>query len=75
MLSDDFQGRILAFDEPAAGRYAGIVSRRERLGWTIGVADAQTAGICRATGATLATRNTDDLEETRTELINPWQLT
>jgi predicted nucleic acid-binding protein len=74
LLSDDFQGRILAFDEPAAGRYAEIVSRRERLGRTIGVADAQIAAICRAIGATLATRNTDDFEETGIELINPWKL-
>lgn len=74
LLSDDFQDRILAFDEPAAGRYAEIVSHRERLGRPIGVADAQIAAICRAIGATLATRNTDDFGETGIELINPWKL-
>ena len=74
LLSDDFQGRVLAFDEQAASRYAEIVSRRERLGRPIGVADAQIAAIFRATGATLATRNTDDFEETGIDLINPWKL-
>lgn len=74
LLSDDFQGRVLSFDERAAGRYADIVTGRERLGRPIGVADAQIAAICRAVGATLATRNTDDFEEAGIELINPWKL-
>lgn len=74
LLSNDFQSRVLAFDEQAASPYAEIVSRRERLGRTIGVADAQIAAICRAVGATLATRNTSDFEETGIDLINPWKL-
>jgi predicted nucleic acid-binding protein len=74
LLSDNFRGRVLAFDEPAASRYAEIVARRERLGRAIGVADGQIAAICRAIGATLATRNTDDFEETGIDLINPWKL-
>ena len=74
LLSDDFHGRVLAFDELAASRYAEIVAQRERLGRPIGVADAQIAAICRSVGAALATRNTDDFEETGVELINPWKL-
>lgn len=74
LLNDDFQGRVLSFGEPAARRYADIVSHRERLGRPIGVADAQIAAICRTVDATLATRNTDDFEETGIELVNPWKL-
>ena len=74
LLSDDFHGRVLSFDEHAAGRYADIVTDRERLGRPIGVADAQIAAICRTVDATLATRNTNDFEETGIELINPWKL-
>jgi toxin FitB len=74
LLNDDFQGRVLSFGEPAARRYAGIVSGREQLGRPIGVADAQIAAICRTVDATLATRNTDDFEETGIELVNPWKL-
>jgi predicted nucleic acid-binding protein len=74
LLDDDFQGRVLSFGQPAARRYADIVSHRERLGRPIGVADAQIAAICRAVDATLATRNTDDFEETGIELVNPWKL-
>jgi toxin FitB len=74
MLSDDFQGRVLAFDEVAAQRYADIVTARERLGRPIGMADAQIAAICRTADATLATRNTGDFGGTGVELIDPWSL-
>lgn len=72
--SEDFGGRVLPFDEPAASRYAEIVSHKERLGRRIGLADAQIAAICSAIGATLATRNTDEFGETGVQLINPWKL-
>jgi predicted nucleic acid-binding protein len=45
-----------------------------RIGRPIGVADAQIAAICRDSGATLATRNTPDFEETGVKLIDPWKL-
>ena len=74
LLSEDFQGRVLCYDEPAAHRYAGIVTSREQRGRPIGVADAQIAAICRTIGAALATRNIDDFEDTGIELINPWKM-
>jgi predicted nucleic acid-binding protein len=74
ILTEDFYGRILPFDERASVRYAEIVAGRERIGRPVGVADAQIAAICRDLGAILATRNTVDFEETGVELVNPWQL-
>ena len=74
LLSDDFQGRVLAFDDRAAPRYGDIVSGRDQLGRPIGIADAQIAAICLVLDAALATRNTADFEETGIELINPWLL-
>jgi hypothetical protein len=74
ILTEDFQGRVLPFDERASVRYAEIVADREPTGRPIGVADAQIAAICRDLGAILATRNTADFEETGIELINPWKL-
>jgi toxin FitB len=74
LLSDDFHGRVLSFDELAADRYAEIAARRERLGRAIGLADAQIAAICSAVDATLATRNIADFEETGIPLVNPWNL-
>jgi predicted nucleic acid-binding protein len=74
ILSEDFHGRVLPFDDRASVRYADIVAGRERIGRPIGVADAQIAAICRDVGAILATRNTADFEETGVELIDPWKL-
>jgi toxin FitB len=74
ILTEDFYGRVLPFDEGASVPYADIVTGRERIGRPIGVADAQIAAICRDLGAILATRNTADFEETGIELINPWKL-
>jgi toxin FitB len=74
ILAEDFQGRVLPFDERAAVRYADIVTGRERAGRPIGAADAQIAAICRDLGAILATRNPPDFEETGIELIDPWKL-
>jgi toxin FitB len=74
ILTEDFHGRVLPFDERASVPYADIVTGRKRIGKPIGVADAQIAAICRDSGAILATRNTADFEETGIELINPWKL-
>jgi predicted nucleic acid-binding protein len=74
ILTEDFYGRILPFDERSSVQYADIVTSRERIGRTIGVADAQIAAICRDLSAILATRNTADFVETGIELINPWEL-
>jgi toxin FitB len=71
ILTEDFHGRVLPFDERASLRYADVVTGREQIGRPIGVADAQIAAICRDLGATLATRNTADFEETGIELVNP----
>jgi predicted nucleic acid-binding protein len=74
ILTEDFYGRVLPFDERASVLYADIVTGRERIGRPIGVADAQIAAICRDLDAALATRNLPAFEETGIELINPWTL-
>lgn len=73
IVTEDFQGRVLPFDERASACYADIVTDREKIGRPIGVADAQIAAICRDLSAALATRNISDFEETGIELINPWK--
>ena len=74
MLAEDLAGRVEPFDARAADRYAVVVTRRERLGLPIGIADAQIAAICLARRCILATRNTKDFTDTDVELINPWEL-
>ena len=58
----EFHGRCLAFDEPAASRYAVLVSARMRAGRPISVEDAQIAAMALAGGFVLATRNVGDFE-------------
>ena len=64
--------RVPAFDSSAAEHYATILAAREHAGLPISMADAQIAAICRAHGASCATRNTKDFAQTGIELINPW---
>lgn len=72
LLNDALRGRIVPFDERAAGRYADVVTGREHAGRPIKGPDAQIAAICRELGAVLATRNTKDFKETGIGLVGPW---
>jgi len=67
-----FAEHVLAFDATAAMEYAEIVRERERIGAPIDGFDAQIAAICRLHGATLASRNTKDYQNTGIALIDPW---
>jgi predicted nucleic acid-binding protein len=67
-----FADDILAFDAAAAAIYAEIVDRRDRNGAPISGYDAQIAAICRAHGASLATRNVKDFTDVGIDLIDPW---
>jgi predicted nucleic acid-binding protein len=74
-LFDAFSDHVLAFNAPAAPRYAGIVSSREKRGMPIDGFDAQIASICRRHQATLATRNVKDFQHTGVDVIDPWHST
>ncbi len=65
-------GAVLPFDVDCAREYAEVRAQRRELGLATATADAQIAAICRAHGATLATRNAKDFVETGIALINPW---
>lgn len=64
---------VLPFDDLAADRYADVLVARESAGAPISTADAQIAAICRAHGATCATRNVKDFAHTGVELVDPWR--
>jgi predicted nucleic acid-binding protein len=68
-----FAEHVLAFDADAAGLYGTIVSDREGGGAPIDGFDAQIAAICRRHGATLATRNVKDFEQTGVDVVDPWR--
>ena len=72
MLSEDFAGRILAFDLEAAVIYAELAAGGEAKGRPLAMAEGQIAAICLAQGAKLATRNLKHFEGLGLVLVNPW---
>lgn len=72
MIDQDFAGRILPFDSPAARSYAEIVAARRSAGKPIMDADCQIGAIVRSCGMAIATRNVEDFEDCGIDVINPW---
>jgi predicted nucleic acid-binding protein len=68
VFADDFEGRVLPFDEAAAVHYAEIVAARRREGRPI----ETIAATARVAGAGLATRG--DFAGCGLTLVNPWEV-
>ncbi len=73
MFAEDFEGRVLNFDQPSAAAYAQLHHQRRTHGLTISQSDTMIAAIAISIGAAVATRNTKDFEDCGIPLINPWQ--
>ncbi len=71
-LTEDFAGRVLSFDEPAALAAASLAGRRQRQERPVDFRDTQIAGIATARRATLATRNTRHFQDLEIVVIDPW---
>lgn len=71
-LEEDFDGRIVSFDQAAAEAAAAIAAEQRRAGRPVEIRDVEIAGIAAARKATLATRNTRHFEGTGISLIDPW---
>jgi toxin FitB len=71
-LEEDFEGRVLSFDQSAAQAAGRIAAERRRVGRTVEIRDIQIAGIVNVRKATLATRNTRHFEECGLVLVDPW---
>jgi toxin FitB len=69
-----FAGRILSFDESAAEAFSLVIAGANAKGNPISFADAAIAGIARAHGFAVATRNVRDYKGADVELIDPWAL-
>ena len=67
-----FSGQVLDYDSDAASIYSVVASGRRAAGQPISQSDAMIAGIVRAHGATLATRNVRDFEGCGVMLVDPW---
>src|SRR3954449_6266543 len=61
-LEEDFESRVLPFDQVAAQAAGRIAAERRRAGRTVEIRDIQIAGIVNIRRATLATRNTRHFE-------------
>ena len=72
VFEQDFEGRVLSFDQDAARAYAGIVAGRDAAGRPISHFDAMIAAIARSHRASVATRNTADFEGCGIQIVNPW---
>ncbi len=72
LFAEEFQDRVLPFDEKAAYLFPKIVAGRENIGRPIAQFDAMIASIARAWRGTIATRNTGDFEDCSIQIVNPW---
>jgi len=71
-LDEDFEGRVLPFDLPAAQAAGRIAAERRRAGRPVEIRDVQIAGIAMARKAALATRNLRHFQGLGLALIDPW---
>jgi len=71
-LEEDFEGRVLSFDQAAAGFAALIAAKQRRAGRPVEIRDVQIAGIAAARKATLATRNVRHFEGLGLAVVDPW---
>jgi len=71
-LEEDFEGRVLPFDQPAAQAAGRIAAERRRAGRPAEIRDLLIAGIVSTRKATLATRNARHFEGCGVALVDPW---
>lgn len=72
-LEQDFGGRVIGVDEPAAQAAGAIAARQRAAGRTVEIRDVLIAGIATARKATLATRNLRHFAQTGIKLVDPWR--
>ena len=73
IFTEDLAGRILGFNETAAGHYAELVVTRRRAGRPIAGFDALIAATALAAGAGVATRDIGGFQGCGLHsLIDPW---
>jgi len=71
-LFELYDGRILAFDPPAARRYAELAVRARALGKGFPTPDGYIAAIAASRGFAVATRDTSAFEAAGVTVIDPW---
>ena len=72
MFAEDFAGRLLPFDSPAANAYARVFAARRHAGRPAPEMDLLIAATALANGATVVTRNVADFGDLGVLVLNPW---
>jgi predicted nucleic acid-binding protein len=72
LVGESMEGRIAAFDAPAAERAGDLMAVRHKKGRPGDLRDTMIAGIAMARHATLATRNTSHFGDLPVSVVNPW---
>jgi predicted nucleic acid-binding protein len=72
MFMEDFEGRVLPFDMPAAVAYAEIFAARRLAGRPTATLDLMIASIARAHGASVVTRDSGGFDGSGVTVIDPW---
>jgi predicted nucleic acid-binding protein len=72
VITEDFEDRVVPFDEAAAQSAGRIAAERRQLGRPVEIRDVQIAGIAAARHATIATRNVRHFEGLGPALVDPW---
>jgi predicted nucleic acid-binding protein len=73
-LLDEFAGRILPFDTPAARRYADLAADARAAGKGFPMPDGYIAAIAAAHGFAVASRDTSAFNAAGLKVINPWNV-
>ena len=71
-LEEDFENRVVPFDQAAAQAAGRLAAERRRAGRPVEFRDVQIAGIATARKAVLATRNVRHFEDLGLTLVDPW---
>ena len=69
---DQFEGRVLHFDTPAARRYADLAVKARAAGKGLPTPDGYIAAIAAAHGFAVASRDTSPFNAAGLAVINPW---
>ena len=71
-LEEEFENRVVSFDEAAAQAAGVIAAEQRRAGRPVEIRDVQIAGVARSRKAALATRNRKHFEGLGLPLVDPW---
>lgn len=72
LIEENFENRVLQFDNTAAEETAVLMGARRRTGRMGDLRDTMIAGIALAQRATLATRNVRHFDDLSVPVVNPW---